>query len=577
MSRLTAPRDSNRISGLIVNDNATNNEIIVGGNPTLQSINVSVVEGSISLSGADGAITDGVSALIKATVFDLTNSNPLATQIVDATGTAITSFGGGTQYAELTTTDPATGTVALHRYNSTMPTLTNGQMAQPQLTTRGALKVSLFANDSATTIASIADNGDTVAESATANKIAVVGRMTMFNGTNWDRVRGDTTNGLDVDVTRMAALVTGSAIIGRVGIDQTTPGTTNLVALTAETTKVIGTVNIAAAQTLATVTTVGAVTAITNALPAGTNAIGKLAANSGVDIGDVDVTTIIPGTGATNLGKAIDSVAGVTDTGVAALAIRDDALTTLTPVDGDWAPLRVNSTGALHVTGGGGGTQYNVDDAAGATNTGTLALVVRDDALTTLTPVDGDYTQLRTDSTGALWVSLGTKLDSTNDSVAAVGNVAHDAADSGNPVKTGARAIAAMSGATLVAAADRADNMADLDGAQIVRENGAIGDYVNGNASNTDGTSTQVLAAGAAGIRHYITDVTITNMSATNIYVELKDGSTVKWTFPVPATSGVTMSFTTPIGGTAATAWNFDPSTAATTVYCSVAGFKSKI
>lgn len=51
--------------------------------------------------------------------------------------------------------------------------------------------------------------------------------------------------------------------------------------LTAETTKVIGTVNIAAAQTLATVTTVGAVTAITNALPAGTNVIGHVICDSG--------------------------------------------------------------------------------------------------------------------------------------------------------------------------------------------------------------------------------------------------------------------------------------------------------
>lgn len=42
--------------------------------------------------------------------------------------------------------------------------------------------------------------------------------------------------------------------------------------------------------------TVDAVTAITNALPAGANAIGKLAANSGVDIGDVDVTSIAAGT-----------------------------------------------------------------------------------------------------------------------------------------------------------------------------------------------------------------------------------------------------------------------------------------
>jgi hypothetical protein len=44
-----------------------------------------------------------------------------------------------------------------------------------------------------------------------------------------------------------------------------------------------------------TVTTVTAVTAISNALPAGTNAIGKLAANSGVDIGDVDITSIAAG------------------------------------------------------------------------------------------------------------------------------------------------------------------------------------------------------------------------------------------------------------------------------------------
>src|SRR3972149_6862952 len=44
-----------------------------------------------------------------------------------------------------------------------------------------------------------------------------------------------------------------------------------------------------------TVTTVSAVTAISNALPAGSNAIGKLAANSGVDIGDVDVTSVTAG------------------------------------------------------------------------------------------------------------------------------------------------------------------------------------------------------------------------------------------------------------------------------------------
>lgn len=54
------------------------------------------------------------------------------------------------------------------------------------------------------------------------------------------------------------------------------------------------------------IATVGAVTAITNALPAGTNAIGKLAANSGVDIGDVDVTSLPALAAGTNaIGKLI--------------------------------------------------------------------------------------------------------------------------------------------------------------------------------------------------------------------------------------------------------------------------------
>jgi len=129
----------------------------------------------------------------------------------------------------------------------------------------------------------------------------------------------------------------------------------------------------------------------------------------------------------------------------------------------------------------------------------------------------------------------------------------------------------------MVAANDRTNVFADLDGALLTREHAAVGDYVSANASNTDGTNTQVLAAGAAGIKHHITDVTITNTSASNIIVELKDGTTTKWTFPVPANGGVTHSFKTPLVGSAATAWNFDPSAATTTVYCSVAGYKSKL
>ena len=56
-----------------------------------------------------------------------------------------------------------------------------------------------------------------------------LGYNMVYNGTSWDRVRGTTANGIAVDVTRNAALVAGAAVIGKVGIDQTTPGTTNAV------------------------------------------------------------------------------------------------------------------------------------------------------------------------------------------------------------------------------------------------------------------------------------------------------------------------------------------------------------
>lgn len=75
---------------------------------------------------------------------------------------------------------------------------------------------------------------------------------------------------------------------------------------------------------------------LASAIPAGTN-----------NIGDVDVLSIIPGTGATNLGKAVDTATGATDTGVLALGTRDDALSALTPIEGDNVQLRVDANGAL--------------------------------------------------------------------------------------------------------------------------------------------------------------------------------------------------------------------------------------
>jgi hypothetical protein len=59
------------------------------------------------------AINDGVTTSRKATVANLTNSNPLAVEIVDGSGNQITSFGGGTQYTNGSAQATPVGTVAL--------------------------------------------------------------------------------------------------------------------------------------------------------------------------------------------------------------------------------------------------------------------------------------------------------------------------------------------------------------------------------------------------------------------------------------------------------------------------------
>lgn len=179
----------------------------------------------------------------------------------------------------------------------------------------------------------------------------------LYNGTTWDRMRGDTTNGLDVDVTRLSSLVAGAAVIGKVGIDQTTPGTTNLVALTAETTKVIGTVN----QGTSPWVTSNATTSVVGNGAAATAQRVTLANDSTGILGTVGTvttvttltgtTTLTPGTGATNLGKAEDAAHASGDVGVMALAVRSDTAASTGGTTGDYQPPITNNIGALWVAG----------------------------------------------------------------------------------------------------------------------------------------------------------------------------------------------------------------------------------
>jgi len=77
---------------------------------------------------------------------------------------------------------------------------------------------------------------------------------------------------------------------------------------------------------------------VTSSLPAGPN-----------NIGDVDILSVIPGTAATNLGKAEDTLHTTGDVGVMGLAVRNDADLALAGTDLDYIPLSTDALGRLRV------------------------------------------------------------------------------------------------------------------------------------------------------------------------------------------------------------------------------------
>lgn len=240
----------------------------------------------------------------------------------------------------------------------------------------------------------------------------------------------------------------------------------------------------------------------------------------------------------------------------------DTTLPTYT--DGQRANLQMDVRGKAYVTIGNGGNSQVV-----------AAVVAQADALANTNGLAANaatyvyngvtWDRVRGDTTTGMYVG---------------GAIPHDTADSGNPNKVGFKATTSLAGLTLVGNNDRTDGFAGVDGVQLTRPYCNLEDIVDGNVSITDGSSTEVIAAQAAGVRTYITSCTITNTSATAVTVTLRDGAagTVKWTFPVPAnTSGVTMNFLVPLRFSAATAVCADPSAAASTITVSLNGFKSKV
>jgi hypothetical protein len=361
----------------------------------------------------------------------------------------------------------------------------------------------------------------------------------MFNGLTFDRMRGDTTNGLDVDVTR-SALPSGASTSAL----QTT-----------------GNTSLAAIRT--------AVETIDNAISGNEMQVDVLTVPADPFGADADAASA---TGSISAKLRFIASTGIPITGTASVSTAAiDAFVH----DTAW------SSGAS-----GFGTFLRASAAAptdvGADDRDVAAWALRNGAQCIQPTLGGILASTGTGASGTGTQRIVTATDSSINIVSTLtgSGVAHDGADSGNPHKIGAKAKSSLSAITLVSADDRTDLFADLDGIQVTRPHCHLGDIVSGVAAITDGSSTSVIASQGAGVKTYITSVVIANTSATAVTVDIRDGAagSVKLTLPVPAdTAGVVFSLPVPLPFSAATAVCADPSAAASTVTVSLIGFRSKV
>lgn len=481
------------------------------------------------MGGGPVEIMDGVNNAIELTVFDRTNSNPAAVQIVDNNGDPIVSFGGGIQYTEGDTDATITGTAAMWEDGGN--TLRPVSAATP-------LPVNVVAGSGSGTeyVEDAAAASDPQGPMLMARRRDVLTTETSASGDNTAlsatgsgqlHVRiadivGVSDGGATLSIDDGGASLTVDAPVGTPVFVRLSDGSNPITALpitdNGGSVTVDGTVGLAAGTN-----NIGDVDVLTlPSLPAGTNNIGDVdvltlpsipAGNN--NIGDVDIASIAAGdnnignvdvvtlpsipAGNNNIGDVdvaslpalpagnnnigdVDVASVVPGTGATNLGKAEDAVHgsgdvgvmalgvrddagTAFGANGDYVPLSIDAAGALRVTGGGGGTQYTEDAAAAADPVGTAQMLVRSDTPGALVSADGDNVARRGTNFGAAYSQIVTSAGAFVDSFGGGTQYNEDDAAPANP--TGP--------ALLLRRDDNGDDSVSTDGDFIVAHSDANG------------------------------------------------------------------------------------------------------
>lgn len=321
-------------------------------------------------------------------------------------------------------------------------------------------------------------------------------------------------------------------------------------------------------------------TGATWGLAAGSNAIGKLSANSGVIIGDVNIVSLIPGSGITSLGKAEDQPALSGDVGVAVYAVRRDSPSSDVSAAGDYATLQVNSTGSLWTVD----TATILDNAGftdGTTPISMAGFIFDETAGTALTENDGAAARVDSKRAQVHVIEDATTRGqratvTTRGSQYLEGPVAHHVAYSANPVTVGGYAVSAE--ASGIVNGEVVRFVADITGKQIMMPFANPENFISGVTASgiVDTNNRQIIAAQATGVRSYITSILVTNASSSvGTVVNIKDGSTTVYSGYAAANGGgFSAQLSPPLRLSAATAVNAACVTTAANVWVSLVGYK---
>lgn len=168
----------------IYNNGGTWSQVSTTNGLPVQGIGTFTISGTVSgnKTPADGYAnpTDAVDSIALNSVYNGTTWDR-ARGVVAANGTAGTGLLGAGMVGQ---------------YNSTAPTVGNGNYNVAQLTSRGSLAITPFSLNSGAFINYLPDNADGVAVDTNSDMAPAISRNTVFNGTSWDRARsiaiGDT-------------------------------------------------------------------------------------------------------------------------------------------------------------------------------------------------------------------------------------------------------------------------------------------------------------------------------------------------------------------------------------------------